>query len=233
MTDQHGVRDPFSGREGSNGRTGRTNSVTWRSVLRAVVRGLVFGTGEFECESAVTETAASEADELPFREMEVVNWPETRTKSLERTLDRAESVLDGQLRYLSDIHDKAVRTVYIEIVLFGVIASGWQLVPNTDPVNVWMKAGGVLIVGSTLAGIFTSSSSSPDYGPGPSYVRSNLESGATNEDVYLELLQGYREAISNNRSLGATVRGISSSRRSCSPQVSSSEVSIPSSFRTI
>lgn len=193
--------DRFPGREGSNAKTGRTNSVTWRSVLRAVVRRLVLGTGTSEDETDASSSDATGTDDPSFREIEVVNWPETKTESLERTLDRAESILEAQLTYLSDTHDKAVRTVRIEIVLFGVIATSWQFVPNTGPVNVWMKVGGTLVVGSIVAGILTSSSPSPDYGPGPGYVRSNIEAGETNEDVYLELLHGYREAISTNRNI--------------------------------
>jgi len=134
-----------------------------------------------------------------FREIEVVNWPATRTESLERTLDRAESVLEGQLTELTDIDDKAAKTVRIGAILFGAVVSSSQLVPGTLSTNVWMEVGGVLVLGSMVVGIFTYSTSSPDYGPDPSYVRSNIESGEPNEDVYLELLQGYRKAITTNR----------------------------------
>lgn len=57
----------------------------------------------------------------------------------------------------------------------------------------------VLLVGPIVAGIFTYSTSPPDFGPGPKYVHSDFESGGANDEVYLELLQGYDEAISHNR----------------------------------
>jgi hypothetical protein len=167
--------------------------VTWRSVLRVVVRRHVVGTERTERETEVAESADS------FREIEVVNWPAARTESLERTLDRAESVLEGQLTELTDIDDKTVKTVRIGAILFGAVVSSSQLVPGTLSTNVWMEVGGVLVLGSMVVGIFTYSTSSPDYGPDPSYVRSNIESGEPNEDVYLELLQGYRKAITTNR----------------------------------
>ena len=167
--------------------------MTWRSVLRVVVRRHVVGTERTERETEVAESADS------FREIEVVNWPATRTESLERTLDRAESVLEGQLTELTDIDDKAAKTVRIGAILFGAVVSSSQLVPGTLSTNVWMEVGGVLVLGSMVVGIFTYSTSSPDYGPDPSYVRSNIESGEPNEDVYLELLQGYRKAITTNR----------------------------------
>lgn len=136
--------------------------------------------------------------ERSFREIEVVNSPKTKTESLERTLDRAESVLEGQLADLAVIHERAIRTVRIEAVLLGALGSVAQLTPSGLPANSWVTVSSLLLVASIIAGIFTSGSTSPNYGPGPGYVKSNFESGDTNEDVYLELLQGYREAISYN-----------------------------------
>ena len=163
--------------------------MTWRNLLRVVLAVLVPRT-------AATD---SERDEEPtFGELDVVNSPTTKTESLERTLGRAESVLENQLALLSDTDDKAVQTVRIEMVLLGVIVSISQITAKPIPVNVWMKLGGVLVISSIIAGVFTYSSSSPDFGPDPNYVYSNFESGDTNEDVYLELLQGYDEAISYN-----------------------------------
>lgn len=166
--------------------------MTWRNLLRVVLAVLV---------PRIAATDSERDEEPTFDELAVVNSPTTKTESLERTLDRAESVLEGQLTYLTDTHDKAVRTVRIGVVLLGVIASSSELVPSAIPLNGWIKASLALVVGSIAAGIFTSSSSSPDYGPGPSYVRSNIETGDRNEDVYLKLLQGYQEAISYNRYL--------------------------------
>lgn len=163
--------------------------MTWRNLLRVVLAALV----------PRTATEESELDGDPsFDELDVVNSPTTKTESLERTLDRAESVLENQLALLSDTDDKAVQTVRIEMVLVGVIVSIAQITAKPIPVNIWMRLGGVLVIGSIIAGVFTYSSSSPDFGPDPNYVYSNFESGDTNEDVYLELLQGYDEAISYN-----------------------------------
>lgn len=136
--------------------------------------------------------------EPSFGELQIVNGPTTKTESLERTLDRAESILGKQLTILADTHGRAVRTVRVEVVLVGAIASVAQITPDRVPMNGWLEAGGVLLIGSIAVGIFTSGSSSPDFGPGPNYVRSNLDAGDPNTDVYLRLLQGYSEAISYN-----------------------------------
>ena len=164
--------------------------MTWRNLLGVVLAALV----------PPTATGDSEGNEEPtFDELDVVNAPTTKTESLERTLDRAKSVLDGQLTTLDAVQEKAIRIVRVEVVLLGVTASLTQLVPQTPSVNVWLTASGALLVASIITGIFTSSSSSPDFGPGPDYVRPNIDSGDANDDVYLELLQGYSEAISYNK----------------------------------
>jgi hypothetical protein len=163
--------------------------VTWRKLLRAVLGVLV---------SETEPDDGRAGGDSPFREIEVVNRPTTKTESLERTLDRSEAVLDGQLADIADTDEKAIRMVRIEAILLGAVASVAQVAPGTVVVNSWTTAGGALVVASIIAGVFTSGSSSPDFGPGPDYVRSNFESGDSNEDVYLELLQGYREAISYN-----------------------------------
>lgn len=141
---------------------------------------------------------AEKDEESSFDELEVINSPTTKVESLERTLDRAESVLEGQLTILAETHDRAVRMVRVEVVLLGAIASVAQITPNPISVNVWLEASGVLLIGSIIVGIFTSNSSSPDFGPGPNYVRSNIESGDSNDELYLQLLRGYSEAISYN-----------------------------------
>ncbi|MFC4447515.1 hypothetical protein [Halorussus aquaticus] len=64
-----------------------------------------------------------EDEEVHFGQLDIPEHPRTKTETLERTLDRAESVLSEQLRVLSDTDDKAVRTVRAEVILLGAIAS--------------------------------------------------------------------------------------------------------------
>lgn len=167
----------------------------WRTVLRVVGP---FASAVVDAVGRGGSVPESETEGPSFDELDVLNGPTTKTESLERTLDRAESILEKQLAILADTHDRAVRTVRVEVVLLGAIASVAQITPDRVPMNAWLQAGGVLLIGSIAVGIFTSGSSSPDFGPGPSYVRSNIDSGDPNTDVYLRLLQGYSEAISYN-----------------------------------
>lgn len=185
--------------KGSYGKAGRNNPVTWRNILRAVL-GLLPAFETEESDRDESTNSESDGDEAAsFAELSGVDVSPTTTESLERTLDRAESVLGDQLTDLSDVHDRAIRTVRITAVLLGATASVLQLSPAPVLANVWLKVSGVLLVTSIGTGIVASSASSPDYGPGPEYVRPNIESGDPNEEVYLELLQGFSEAISYNR----------------------------------
>lgn len=169
--------------------------MTWRTHTWSGVRRVVLGIAGGESGS----DASDSDNERSFREIEVVNWPNTKTESLERTLDRAESVVDGQLSTLADVDDKAIRTVRLAVVLLGVVVSITGVAPEAVPVNTWTKSGVALLVGSVAAGIFTYSTSPPDFGPGPKYVHSNIAAGDANDDVYLELLHGYDDAIAHNR----------------------------------
>lgn len=141
----------------------------------------------------------SEDPEQPFDEVDLGNSTPTKIETLERTLDRAESVLQGQLEVLADTDDKAVRTVRVEVILLGAVVSAAQIASKALPMNMWMRISGVLFVGSIITGIFTYSTSIPDFGPGPSYVRERIQGSARQIPVYLQLLQGYNESIAHNR----------------------------------
>lgn len=131
--------------------------------------------------------------------LRVAEHPRTKIEALERNLDRAESVLEEQLRVLADTDDKAVRTVRVEVILLGAIASATQITRQTVPINIWMKVSGALVIGSIVAGIFTYSTSNPDFGPGPKYVYPNFENGDGRSEIYARLLKGYAKAIAHNR----------------------------------
>lgn len=177
-----------------------------------------------------SSSATPETRSLPcFAELETVEYPGARTEALERLLDRAQSVLDEQLTVLADTDDKAVRTVRVEVLLLGGVASAGQITPDTVPVNVWIKVGGALVVGSIVAGVLTYSSSTPDFGPSPESVHSEVETDSGRTDIYLELLGGTRKRFRTTGSRYTTVADTSSSRKHYSSQVSSSGASVYSS----
>ncbi|WP_135853726.1 hypothetical protein [Halorussus salinus] len=101
------------------------------------------------------ETSTKSDEEVRFDRLDIAEHPKTKAEALERSLDRAESVLMEQLRILADTNDKAIRTVRVEVILLGAVASATQITQQTLSVNIWMKTSGVLIVGSIVAGIFT------------------------------------------------------------------------------
>lgn len=173
----------------------------WRPVL--VLWAVLSLLGLFAVASRRRFAAGSEAVDPEPNEgrIEVVEHAGTTSDALEALLERAESVLQSQLSVLADTDDKAVRTVRVEVVLLGVVASAAQFTSATLPTNVWMRLGGVCFVGSIVAGIFTYSTSSPDFGPGPAYVREPTDEGDSTASVYLQLIRGYGEAIAHNRTV--------------------------------
>lgn len=140
--------------------------------------------------------SGSEPLEPSFDEVDLEN-PDV--EALRRLLGRSEKIVEKQLDTLTDTDDKALRTVRVEAVLLGAIATAAQIAPESIPVNVWMELGGTFVVASIVAGIFTYSSSSPDLGPGPRDVHETLVEDPTETCLYLELLDEYRESIDHNR----------------------------------
>lgn len=123
------------------------------------------------------------------------------TDTLSAAITQLQFVLDNQLETLTDIDDKAVRTVRVQVILLGAIASAAQIASKNIPVNIWMKVGGVLLLGSIVGGIFTYTVSDGRAGPEPEDVSTILATHATKSSVYLQLLEEYREAIADNREI--------------------------------
>lgn len=139
---------------------------------------------------------ATDSSVSPFNKMVLAGRDDN---TMERILNRSENVLEEQLSVLNDTDDKAVRTVRVEVILLAAIASAAQIGNGSLPLNIWMKIGGVLIIASIVAGIFTYSSSQPDFGPGPRYVQQWIADAAEKEKIHLELMNGYSKAINHNR----------------------------------
>lgn len=123
------------------------------------------------------------------------------TETLSTALTQLQLVLDNQLETLADIDDKAVRTVRVQVILLGVIASAAQIASKSIPINIWMKVGGVLLMGSIITGIFTYTVSDGRAGPQPEAVSQILSTHSSKLNVYLRLLEEHREAISENRDI--------------------------------
>lgn len=123
------------------------------------------------------------------------------TETLETALAHLQLIIENQLETLADIDDKAVRTVRVQVILLGAIASAAQIASRTIHVNLWMKLGGVFLLSSIIAGIFTYTVSDGRSGPRPEDVSRILATRTSKPRVYLRLLEKHREAIAENREI--------------------------------
>ncbi|WP_132058212.1 hypothetical protein [Halorussus amylolyticus] len=140
-------------------------------------------------------------DEDKLRKFDTMDYTLQDADVLSTALAQLQFVLDNQLETLADIDDKALRTVRVQVILLGVIASAAQITSRPIPVNIWMKAGGVLVIGSVIAGIFTYTVSDGRAGPRPEDVSRILATHGSKSAIYLRLLEKRRAAISENRAI--------------------------------
>lgn len=120
-------------------------------------------------------------------------------RRLETTYVEARSVLEAQQQTVSDIDDKAMRTVRITIVLIGILISAREIAGANafgDDFVYW--GGGVLFV-SLCSGIYTYSESNVHFGPTKEYINQliddDFEEGVSWDE---DLLRTYAVWIDEN-----------------------------------
>jgi len=80
--------------------------------------------------------------------------------------EEARVVLDHQLQLLSETHTKALRTVRITGVVFGLILSTATFLNVSRFVNILTIGGVGCLVLAILSGLVTYNTSSPEFGVG-------------------------------------------------------------------
>ena len=106
-------------------------------------------------------------------------------------------VLAQQVETLSDIDDKALRTVRIALIVFGIGLSATAF-PNGTAFLNWITVGGMVsLTLSVLFGIVTYGASNPPVGVGPEYLDEARTTPYTEAEWRDLLVSGYDEWITD------------------------------------
>lgn len=109
--------------------------------------------------------------------------------------EEARVVLDHQLQLLSETHAKAIRTVRITGIVFGLVLSTATLLNATQFVNGFTIGGIGSLVLAILFGLITYSASRPEFGVGEEYLLDARGESYSESEWFDVLLDGYREWI--------------------------------------
>lgn len=90
-------------------------------------------------------------------------------KRREIAYTEARAVIDAQNATMTDIDDKAMRTVRLNAVLLGLLVTGFQFAPNMFHSDALRLAFTLLII-STVSGVITYNESNLYVGPRGEYI---------------------------------------------------------------
>ncbi|PSP79714.1 hypothetical protein BRC81_04220 [Halobacteriales archaeon QS_1_68_20] len=121
-------------------------------------------------------------------------WSDAR---LETTYSEARAVLEAQNDTISDVDDKAMRTVRVTVIVVGLVASAVRFAGNTFDV-LWLAISGVAYVGALVTGVLTYAESTLYLEPGRGYVERLRRNEFGGRDWRQDLLATYGEWIEQN-----------------------------------
>lgn len=122
------------------------------------------------------------------------DWPDKRR---EVSYTEARAVIDAQNATMTDIDDKAMRTVRLNAVLLGLLVTGLQLSPNMFH-NGTLQASFGLLIGSTVFGVITYNESNLYVGPQGEYIEDLAEDDFPNPPWEEDLLETMAGMIAEN-----------------------------------
>lgn len=121
-------------------------------------------------------------------------WP---NKRLETTYDEARTVLDAQHETLSDIDDKAMRTMRITAIILGVIVSLARFAG--DVLNQYVAGvGGAILVFSIVLGVETYNESDIFLGTNRAYIEQLVHDDFRDTSWEQDLIMTYGGFIEEN-----------------------------------
>jgi len=122
------------------------------------------------------------------------DWPDKRR---EIAYTEARAVIDAQNATMTDIDDKAMRTVRLNAVLLGLLVTGFQFAPNLFHSDALRVAFTLLIV-STVTGVITYNESNLYVGPRGEYIEDLAEDDFADPPWEEDLLKTMAGMIAEN-----------------------------------
>lgn len=122
------------------------------------------------------------------------DWPDDRR---EITYTEARTVIDAQNAMMTDIDDKAMRTVRLNAVLLGLLVSGFQIAPELFDHPTLRVAFALLIV-SMVCGVVTYNESNLYVGPRGDYIEELARDDFSDSPWSVDLLEAMAGMIAKN-----------------------------------
>lgn len=133
------------------------------------------------------------------QQQEIVSSMQFDQTAIKYMNQRVEDVLEKQIHDLHDIDDAAMRTLRINIILLGALASFAQIGNSLiDITQTHTTIGLFLIVVSSALAILTYHSSNPEFGPGQAYIEDFAKSRYNREFWRLETTLAYADWVNEN-----------------------------------
>lgn len=123
------------------------------------------------------------------------DWPEERHGV---AYAEARAVIEAQNATMTDIDDKAMRTVRLNAILLGLLVTGLQFSPGMFQ-ETTLTGAFVLLIASTICGVVTYNESDLYVGPGGEYVTSMAVNGDSGPIWAVDLLRALSAMIKENR----------------------------------
>lgn len=95
------------------------------------------------------------------------DWSDRRK---EITYTETRAVLNHQISIMSDIDDKAMRTVRLTAILLGILAAGFRVAGPGAFTTLWLYIGGGFLFLSIITGAATYGESDLYIGPSRAYI---------------------------------------------------------------
>jgi hypothetical protein len=122
------------------------------------------------------------------------DWPDERR---EVAFAEARAVIEAQNRTMTDIDNKAMRTVRLNTVLLGLLVTGFQFAPDTFH-RTAIEAGFGALVLSTVSGVITYNESNLYVGPKGDYIEDLSTDTYSNPPWEIDVLETMAGMVAEN-----------------------------------
>lgn len=128
-----------------------------------------------------------------------------KSDTLELTCSEAREVIDHQIDTMNDLDDKAMWTLRLIVLVFGLVMTGVSVAVRADVsdlgrfVNPLTQAGFFCLTVSAGLSVIVYSSGTLTVGPGPADINQLLQRGYERPNWRRRLLEGYQKWMRTNQ----------------------------------